>query len=72
MIQNWEIMMNEFLGGDFAQSIIAEIGQENVELIWMSGYSAMQEHTVIVMREQGERLAQIRKAFDALKKEGAA
>ena len=43
MITDEEIELNAYLGTDFAQSVIAEIGQDAVEAIWRAGYLARSE-----------------------------
>ena len=37
-----EILLNAFLGTDFAQSLVAELGESTVAEVWMNGYMEAQ------------------------------
>ena len=41
-ISDLDIILAEFLGSDFAQSVRFEVGQEIIERIYLAGFSAAQ------------------------------
>lgn len=62
-----EILLNAFLGTDFAQSLVAEIGQSTVSEIWMNGYMEAQ---AIHIRANAKLIEQQQELI--LQKKGAA
>ena len=60
MITDEEIELNAYLGTDFAQSVIAEVGQDVVEAIWRQGYLASSQ---VAVREVTEHVEAIKNQF---------
>ena len=67
MISDTELLLNEFLGDDFAQSVSAEMGQSITALIWLSGFQACHRLTMADLELDDTALAnEVESSIDAL------